>query len=138
MNHKDILMQCAVAVGTRGITYGEVDEMFDNAATIASIITGKKLTKYDVTSVMEAVKLARRRTSPGLDDNYVDGINYTSFSAQFAAEAFAKSNESTSEEAEIAAMAKRLAPLKKEEMNAKPFVKFDGSHTSVVQPGVGK
>lgn len=133
MNHKDILMQCAVTVGARGATYGEIDEMFGNAATIASIVTGKNLTKYDITSVMEAVKLARRRATPGLDDNYVDGINYASFSAQFAAEAFVGE--------EIAAVAQRLAPLEKEDANAKPSVKFDGSYTTVTtvaQPGSGK
>ena len=138
MDYKDILTRCAMTVNVRGVSYGNVDDMFSNAAQIASLITGRKFTKYEITTVMEAVKLARRRVNPLLDDNYIDGINYTSFSGQFAHEAYG-GTQTTKEDEETAALAKRLAPLtKKDEINAKLSVNFDGSHTSVSQSGTGK
>ena len=140
MNHKDILMHSAVVVNDRGEQYGNPEFLFEVAAQMATLITGKQLTKYDITSVLEAVKLARRRVNPLLDDNYVDNVNYTAFSAQFSGEAFtaADTPAQTTEEDDIAAMAKRFAPIKKDTPNAQFDVKFDGSSTSVsVKPSEG-
>jgi hypothetical protein len=138
MDHKDILTQCAMTVNVRNVSYGDVDDMFANAAQIASLITGRKFTKYEITTVMEAVKLARRRVNPLLDDNYIDSINYTSFSGQFAHEAYGGTH-STKEDEELVALAKRFSPqTKKDDVNAKLTVKFDGNHTAVVQPGISK
>jgi len=140
MNHKDILMHSAVVVNDRGEKYGEPDFLFEVAAQMATLITGKHLTKYDITSVLESVKLARRRVNPILDDNYIDNVNYTAFSAQFAGEAFTVRDEIPStqptEEDDVVAMAKRLAPIKKETSNAQYDVKFDGTNT-VVKPSEG-
>lgn len=135
MDHKDILTQCAMTVNTRGVNYGDIDSMFENAAQIATLITGKKFNKYEVTTILEAVKLARRRVNPLLDDNYIDGINYTSFSGQFAREAFGGAQQTAKEDEEIAALARRLSPhTKKEDTNAKPNVTFDGRDTHVGLP----
>jgi hypothetical protein len=132
MNHKDILMHCAVTVNERGQDYGDVNFMFETAAQMASLMTGETFTKYDITTVLEAVKMARRRVNPLLDDNYIDGINYASFSGQFAQEAFTAPNSAQpTEEDDIAAMAKRFAPIKKETSNAQYTVQFDGSNTAV-------
>ena len=132
MNHKDILMHSAVIVNERGQDYGDPEFLFEVAAQMATLITGKHLTKYDITSVLEAVKLARRRVNPLLDDNYVDNVNYTAFSAQFSGEAFtAAMPAQPTEEDDIAAMAKRFAPIKKETSNAQYDVKFDGTNTTV-------
>lgn len=137
MKHEDILMHCAVTVNERGKEYGDIEFMFETAAMIATLVLGRDVTKYEVTTILEAVKLARRRVNPLLDDNYIDGINYTSFSGQFAKEAFtAPESAQPTVEDDIAAMAKRFAPIKKETSNAQYDVKFDGTNT-VIKPSEG-
>jgi Domain of unknown function (DUF6378) len=84
MNHKDVLYKSASILNERGSNYGDIEEMFTDAALMASIVLGKDITKYDVTTIFEMVKLRRRRSNPKLADNYIDNINYTAFSAQFA------------------------------------------------------
>ena len=84
MNHKDILYKAADLLNERGAVYGDIEEMFRDTATMATIVLGKKITPYDVTTIMEMLKLRRRRSSPQLADSYIDNVNYTAFSAQFA------------------------------------------------------
>jgi len=67
MNHKDVLYKAAETLNERGANYGDKD-----------------YNEYDISVVMEAIKLARRRANPTLADNYIDNVNYTAFSAQFA------------------------------------------------------
>ncbi len=142
MKYDEILITAAETVNVRGQNYGDVDFMFETAANLATLMIGKPITKYEITTVLEAVKLARRRVNPLMDDNYVDGINYTAFSGYFAKEAFiapaqAPEAQPTVED-DIAAMAKRFAPIKKDTPNAQFDVKFDGSSTSVsVKPSEG-
>ena len=132
MRHDQFLMAAAETVNTRGQAYGDVDFMFETAAQIATLLIGKPITKYEVTSILESVKMARRRVNPLLDDNYVDGINYATFSGQFAKEAFiAPAGAQPTVEDDIAAMAKRLAPIKQENANEKYQVSFDGNSTTV-------
>lgn len=140
MRHDQILMAAAETVNSRGVGYGDVDFMFETAAQMATLLLGKPITKYEVTSILESVKLARRRVNPLLDDNYVDGINYATFSGQFAKEAFiAPEGAQSTVEDDIVAMAKRFAPVKQENTNDKNYqVSFDGNSTSVsVKPGDG-
>jgi len=84
MNHKDVLYKAAETLNARGADYGDIEEMFNDVAKMASIVLGKDIIPYDVTTIMEMVKLRRRRTNPKLADNYIDNVNYTAFSAQFA------------------------------------------------------
>ena len=84
MNHKDILYKAAETLNERGANYGDIEEVFADVALMASIVLGKEITKYDVTTIMETMKLRRRRANPKLADNYIDNVNYTAFSAQFA------------------------------------------------------
>lgn len=139
MNHQDVLMNAAIIVNQRQSSYGDVDFMFETAAQIASLITGELYTKYDITTVMEAVKLARRRVNPRLDDNYVDGINYTAFSAQFAGEAFTVGTPTQpTEKEDNTAVAKRSSSDNEETSNEKVSVRFDGNGTFVaVNPSNG-
>jgi hypothetical protein len=88
MNHKAALEKSLSLLAERGQDYGDPTFMFETAAKIASLILGKDLSPYDITTILEAVKLARRRVNPALDDNYVDQINYTSFSAAFVVNEF--------------------------------------------------
>ena len=84
MNHKDVLYKAAAILNDRGEMYGDIKDVFSHAAQIASLISGKDYNEYDISVVMEAIKLARRRANPKLADNYIDNVNYTAFSAQFA------------------------------------------------------
>jgi hypothetical protein len=84
MDHKDILYKSVAILNDRGQMYGDIKDVFSHAAQIASLISGKDYNEYDISVVMEAIKLARRRSNPKLADNYIDNINYTAFSAQFA------------------------------------------------------
>ena len=84
MKHKEVLYKAAEILNDRGAMYGDIKDVFSHAAQIASLISGKDYVEYDISVVMEAIKLARRRANPKLADHYVDQINYTAFSAQFA------------------------------------------------------
>lgn len=63
------------------------------------------VTPYDVAMIHVATKMARIASSPRHADNYVDGVNYIAFAAQFAG-----IQTSTAEEEEIAALARKFAP----------------------------
>ena len=84
MNHKDVLYKAAETLNDRGANYGDIEEMFFDVAEMATMVLGKTIKPYDVTTIMEMVKLRRRRANPKLADNYIDNVNYTAFSAQFA------------------------------------------------------
>ena len=63
------------------------------------------------------MKMARLNGSRTLDDNYIDGINYLAFAAQFS-----RAAEQTKADLEddIAVMARKFAPRKFENAPAEP------------------
>lgn len=130
MNHTDILYKAADTLNQRAEVYGDSEPLFGDIAALATIVLGKHVSKYDVSVVMECVKLARRKVSPLLEDNYVDQVNYTAFSAQFAVEAFTPTPEE-----DTAAPATQLS--QKETLNAQDIdVHFDGV-TTLVRASMG-
>lgn len=118
MNSQDILRMASNIYNERGKQYGDIEVMFDTAAAIATMMTGREFSKYDVTVVMEAIKMARRRVNPTNPDNYVDGINYATFSAQFAKVSEPIISNHISIEADIVEFAKKFSPVKKESEGA--------------------
>lgn len=102
--------------------YGDIAPLFKNAAQLASIITGKDYTEYDISVVMEAIKLARRRANPKLADHYIDNVNYTAFSAQFAL------NDIEGEKSAAVA----TQPVEDVPYAQNISVHFDGSSTTVI------
>jgi hypothetical protein len=118
MNSQDILRMASNIYNERGKQYGDIEVMFDTAAAIATMMTGREFSKYDVTVVMEAIKMARRRVNPTNPDNYVDGINYATFSAQFAKVSEPIISDHISIEADIVEFAKKFSPVKKESEGA--------------------
>ena len=110
-NHTDILKQAANILGDRGRRYGSVEECFERCADIATIMLGKQITLYDVSIVMAAMKMARITSSPTLDDNYIDGINYLAFASQFST---SEEQAKVAMEEDIAAMARKFAPKRPE------------------------
>jgi hypothetical protein len=117
-------------IDQRGKDYGDPDFMFTTAAEFASLLSGRTYSKLDISIVMEAVKLARRRVSPSLADSYNDLINYTAFSAQFAME---EHNTSKSEDG-IDAEAKRSVSTNKENTNVPNVNVSRGGDTTIVRP----
>jgi tRNA G10 N-methylase Trm11 len=124
-NHTEILSTAAKTLRDRHTQYGPAEMCFDRISQIATLILNKEISPYDVTMIMVALKLGRLQESRGLDDNYIDGINYMAFAAQFAK---AKTSIETAVEDDIVAMAKRLSPRKSENMNEEdpvdiPFIR---------------
>lgn len=122
MNHKDVLFEAAKVVNERGQNYGEVAAMFNDVAMMASIVLGKEINPYDVTTIFEMVKLRRRRENPKLADNYIDNVNYTTFSAEFALKGI--------EGEKPAAVAQQ--PEEDSPYAQSISVHFDGANTSVL------
>ena len=114
MNSQDILRNAASIYNERGKQYGDVAFMFDTAAAIATLMTGREFSAYDITTVLEAVKLARRRVNPANPENYIDGVNYMTFSAQFAKLPSAPIAASIVDDG-IAEFAKKFAPIHQQE-----------------------
>jgi hypothetical protein len=114
MNSQDILRNAASIYNERGKQYGDVAFMFDTAAAMATLMTGREFSAYDITTVLEAVKLARRRVNPANPENYIDGVNYMTFSAQFAKLPSAPIAASIVDDG-IAEFAKKFAPIHQQE-----------------------
>ena len=83
MDHRDVLKEAQSLLSQRGNSYGAAQENFERAATLLSVLSGKKFSAYDVSLAMLAVKLSRLAHSPEHHDSWVDGINYMAFCAEF-------------------------------------------------------
>ena len=105
MNHKDVLTSAVNTLRDRGARYGNEDMMFDKISRIATVMLDRVMTPYEVAIIHLATKMARMSVTPKHEDNYVDGVNYMAFAAQFA-----DIERSTAEDEEIAALARRFAP----------------------------
>ena len=106
-NHTDILKASAIILGDRGRKYGSVEDTFDRAAKIATLLLNKHITMYDLAMIMHSMKMARIPSSPTVDDHYIDGINYLSMAAQFSQ---SEEQAKVALEEDIAAMARKFAP----------------------------
>lgn len=87
MEHRQFLEQAYRVLGERGKDYGGIEDNFGRIAAIASVLTGRAVTPFEVTQFHIATKLARSIESPGKADNWVDLINYAAFAGQFGAPA---------------------------------------------------
>lgn len=84
MHHLDALDAARATLKERSESYGEVIPSFVRAANIASSITGRRVSPFEISVVMMAVKLSRLAADHKHCDSYVDLINYTAFACQFA------------------------------------------------------
>ena len=130
-NHTEILSTAARTLRDRHTQYGPEELCFDRISKIATVILNKEISPYDVSMIMVALKLGRLQDSRTLDDNYVDGINYLAFAAQFAK---AKTSIETAVEDDIVAMAKRLAHKKPENANEEDPVDASIVRASLITP----
>lgn len=116
-NHSDILTQAVVTLADKNRRYGNVADTFDRAALIATTILGKHITLYDVSVIMHAMELAKISSVPTEDRHYVDGINFLSLAAQFSQ---SEEQASVALEQDIAAMARKFAPVKYQQEQEAP------------------
>lgn len=63
--------------GDRNRTYGDPVENMQHIANIFNAWTGRDLTATEIAQVHVATKMARRMTTPGHRDSYVDAMAYT-------------------------------------------------------------
>lgn len=77
----DVLDQCRAIFAERGAAYGGVENNFERAAALASLMLDRELSAYDVATVLLAVKLARAAHDPGHADSHRDTVNYAAFRA---------------------------------------------------------
>jgi hypothetical protein len=115
----DILKEAVKITRERGLQYGNVEQVFDRTAKMASIMLNTEITAYEIAMIQVAVKMARLQESRTLDDNYIDAMNYLSIAAQFApVHSGPVFTQSTEQEAigivddGVVEIAKRFAPLR--------------------------
>ena len=84
MHHKELLRTTLGTITQRGEEYGDAAPSFTRAAIIASTILGRKMSAYDISVVMMAVKLSRINNQPEHLDSWVDLTAYAAFAAQFS------------------------------------------------------
>lgn len=116
MNHIEVMTQAVHTLKSRGEQYGPVEASFERISKLASLVLNKDITPYDVAGILHAVKLSRMAVDRSAPDHYVDGINYMAFMAQFAVEPNAPEVD-VDIEGEIAAMARRFAPVRRDDTN---------------------
>ena len=80
------LRAAAALIEERGAVYGDARQNFARIARIASTILGKEVSRYDVATILLAVKLGRVPEDPAYADSYDDGINYLAFMKMFRTE----------------------------------------------------
>lgn len=81
MNHTEFFNKAVSIIEQRDDDYGSPLATMQNIADLFDRITGVKLTDWHVAMLLHCVKLARLRTAPGKQDNYLDGVNYLGFAA---------------------------------------------------------
>ncbi len=83
MEHKATLQEAIRVLEERSNVYGTVEQSFERAAGIATLMLDRVVTPHEIVNVMIAVKLARAAVNPFHTDSYVDAINYMAFAAEF-------------------------------------------------------
>jgi len=102
MEYIDIMSQSAGIYNDRASQYGDMRDMLDHQAKLATLVLGKPITAYDIAMISHVMKLGRLKNDRTNLDSYIDGINYLAFAGVISS--------SKSIEDEIAAMAKKFAP----------------------------
>jgi hypothetical protein len=126
MNHTEVLGMSVNTLRDRAAQYGPEEECFDRVSQLATLTLNKAISPYDVAMILHCVKLGRLPTGRQTADHYVDGINYLAFAAQFAN---LRTSIETAIEDDIAAMAKRFAPVQKETSHEEnPNLSDGGGH----------
>lgn len=73
---EDLLKAAELTGGDRNRDYGDPVENYRDTVRIFQALTSIELTPHEGAMFMVAVKLARLKTSPLKDDNYIDAMAY--------------------------------------------------------------
>lgn len=73
-------------IGEREKIYGSAEDNFQRIATIAGVMLGRTVSRYEVATILVAVKLGRMNNDPNYVDSYDDAINYLAFMKMFREE----------------------------------------------------
>ena len=76
-----VLDKARAIFAERGAAYGGVENNFDRAAQIATLMGAPALCGHDVATILLAVKLARLAHDPSHADSHIDAVNYVAFRA---------------------------------------------------------
>lgn len=101
MEYQDMMQKTIDIYHERAAQYGDMRDMLDRQAKLATLMLGKPITAYDVAMILHACKLGRIQVVKDSADSYMDGINYLAFAGSLAVNNI---------EEDIADMAKKLAP----------------------------
>jgi hypothetical protein len=106
MNHTDVLAEAVRILRERDTKYGDVQEMFERTAKLASIILDKEITPYEITVILRCLKDARKKNDPFNLEHYADNINYEAFTYQLKTAEL----DREAEDAMTASIAQKFAP----------------------------
>lgn len=68
----------------RAATHGDAERNFEQIAGYWSAHLGHPVTAIDVTVMMTLLKLARIKSNPGHEDNWIDGCGYLACGGEIA------------------------------------------------------
>lgn len=85
MNRSDILKTANVAVNKdRQATHGKPERNFESIARLWTAYLEKEITPVDVGMMMILLKVARQKSNPAYEDNYVDMAGYSACAGEIA------------------------------------------------------
>jgi hypothetical protein len=106
MNHTDVLAEAVRVLRERDRKYGNVEEMFERTARLASIVLDEDISPYKIAIILKCLKDARKKNDPYNVEHYSDAINYEAFAYQFKTAAL----DQAADNAVTAELARKLAP----------------------------
>jgi hypothetical protein len=84
VQYADIMTAAAAKANDITKTYGQLDQVYRNAAVLAGMAKGKSLDCHDTAMAQVAQKYAELIANPTLTESYVDLVNAVAFAAQYA------------------------------------------------------
>jgi len=84
VQYADIMTAAAAKANDITKTYGQLDQVYRNAAVLAGMAKGKSLDCHDTAMAQVAQKYAELIANPTLTGSYVDLVNAVAFAAQYA------------------------------------------------------
>lgn len=111
MNHSDILTNADQVSKKHARTYGPEEMCYDRIAQIATLILNKHLSPHDIALVEVAISLGRLQEDRLNPEHYIMAVKHMAFGGQFA---IAPESVGTALEDDIAAMARRFAPKRRQ------------------------
>lgn len=111
MNHSDILTNADQVSKKHARTYGPEEMCYDRISQIATLILNKHLSPHDIALVEVAISLGRLQEDRLNPEHYVMAVKHMAFGGQFAIQ---PESVGTALEDDIAAMARRFAPKRRQ------------------------